>query len=495
MWKKLMGYSYNLISLAGFVLAFTGAALIVVFIAIGIITGVENPYLGILIYFVFPGMLILGLLIVPYGIIRTRKKMLREGLAEVPPYPTLDLNEPHQRHKAIFFVLATVIFLLIIAVASIKGYEYTESTVFCGKLCHTVMEPEYVAWSGSPHARVRCAECHIGPGAEWFVKTKLSGLRQVWKVMAGTYPTPIETPVPNLRPARDTCEGCHWPSKFYSGKQKVFYHYALDEKNTPRVISLLLKLGKEPKSPHAEGIHWHIGKEVNYIARDPKRQDIPYVAVREADGSLVEYFADENPLTSEAARKAEKRLMDCIDCHNRPTHIYRAPGTEMDENFVSGHIDQSLPFIKKVAVDLLSKPYKTKAEAFESIDVGIRTYYRESHSELSRSKAVAIGKAVEHVQDIYARNFFPEMKTSWNTHADNIGHFHFPGCFRCHDGKHRSKEGKVISKDCNLCHTVLDQKQENIPPGTRVSGFVHPIDIGDAVETTGCYECHQAGAM
>ncbi len=166
MFRKLMRHSYNLISLAGILLAIAGASLIVVFLAIGIISGIENPYLGILIYFVFPGILVLGLLLIPVGILHTRKKMLREGISEVPLYPTLDLNDPHQRHKAVFFIVATLFFLLILALASIKGYDYTESTEFCGELCHTVMEPEYTAWGNSPHARVKCADCHIGPGAK-----------------------------------------------------------------------------------------------------------------------------------------------------------------------------------------------------------------------------------------------------------------------------------------------------------------------------------------
>ncbi len=495
MWKKILGYSYNLISLAGILLACAGTALIVIFLAIGIISGLENPYLGILIYFVFPGILVLGLLLIPLGILLTRKRMLREGRTDVPLYPILDLNDRHQRFKAVFFIIATLFFLLLLAVASIKGYEYTESTEFCGKLCHTVMEPEYVAWSGSPHARVRCAECHIGPGAEWFVKAKLSGLKQVYRVLTNTYPTPIETPIPNLRPARDTCEGCHWPAKFYSGKQKLFYHFASDEKNSPREINLLLKLGAAPKIPHATGIHWHVGSEVFYIARDAKRQEIPYVAVKGKDGVITEYHDTDKPLSSKEITEKGSRLMDCIDCHNRPTHIFHSPGNEMDESFVSGTIDSSLPFIRKVAIEILSKEYKTTGEAKAAIASGIRGYYAETYPDLSKTRAPAIKRAVTEVQQIYQRNFFPTMKVAWNTHADNIGHFYFPGCFRCHDGKHRSSDGKVISKDCNLCHEVLGQKQENIKPGTKVSGFVHPIDIGDAVETTGCYECHQAGAM
>jgi hypothetical protein len=492
MFKNKFKYAYNFISLIGLVLTVTGAGLIIIFLAIELITGVSNPYTGLLVYFAFPAMLVTGLLLIPFGIWRERKRRTVAERLELPTYPVLDLNEPHSRHFLVFFIVATVVFMLIIAVAAIKGFEYTESAEFCGKLCHTVMEPEHTAWSNSPHARVKCAECHIGPGAAWFVKTKLSGLRQVYKVLTHTYPTPIETPVENLRPARDTCEQCHWPQKFYSGRHKVFYHYASDEKNSPREISLLLKTGGTPKTPNAKGIHWHIGSEVYYQSRDVKRQDIPYIRVIEKDGTITEYVDTEKPLAKNEISLEKQRKMDCIDCHNRPTHIYRSPGQEMDDNFISGHIDPSLPYIRKISMDMLGKPYKSREEAEAAISAGIKEYYKANYPEVSISKAAAIDRAVVHVKDIYARNFFPKMKTAWFTHKDNISHFLSPGCFRCHDGKHKSADGRVVSKDCNLCHEVMAQKQENIPAGTRVSKFVHPVDIGDELEKTNCSECHLA---
>jgi hypothetical protein len=355
------------------------------------------------------------------------------------------------------------------------------------------MTPEHTAWSNSPHARVRCVECHIGPGAKWYVKAKISGLKQIYAVLAHTYAVPIETPITNLRPARDICERCHWPEKFYSGRQRVFYHYAPDEKNTPREINMLINIGGTPKTPTAMGIHWHIGKELYYIARDKKRLEIPYVAVRDKNGKITEYNDEFEPLSKEAIGTGEKRLMDCTDCHNRPSHIYRSPGREMDENFVSNHIDPSLPFIKKVAVELLSRPFKTKDEGRAAIASGIAEYYAKNHPKTAVDKAAAIRQAIERVQAIYNRNFFPNMKVSWNTYPDHIGHFYTPGCFRCHGGKHKSAEGKVISRDCNLCHTVLGQKQKNIRPGTKVKGFIHPSDIGDSMIAMNCSECHSAG--
>src|SRR5512138_1538597 len=322
--RKTAGYAWNLISLVGMILALTATGLIIGFVALEVITGVEHAYLGIMTYFIFPGMLIFGLLLVPVGAWRVRNQRrlaVIEGMAsleeEIPKFPRLDLNEPHRRHLFIFFIVATAVFVVIVAVAAIKGYEFTESTTFCGELCHPVMTPEHTAWSNSPHAKVKCVECHVGPGAAWYVKAKISGLRQVWAVLTHSFPSPIETPIENLRPARDTCEHCHWPEKFYVGRQKIFYHYAPNEENTPREIDMLIHIGAAPKGPNTKGIHWHIGKEVTFVAKDRKRNDIPYVAVKEADGTITEYFSTEKPISKDELAKANIRHMDCTDCHNR----------------------------------------------------------------------------------------------------------------------------------------------------------------------------------
>lgn len=488
--KQRLGSMYNLVSLTGVILAIGAAGLMIAFLAMEEIVGSSNPYAG-LVYFTFPAMFAFGLLLVLAGALRARRHRHRHG-QEDSLLPKIDFNDPHHRFKFIFFGAAVMVFFLIISVTAIKGYEYTESTAFCGKLCHTVMDPEHTAWENSPHAKVKCSECHIGSGAKWFVKTKLAGMKQLWAVLAHTYPTPIETPVANLRPARETCQECHWPEKFYSERNKVFYHFASDEKNSPREIDLLLKTGGSPKAPNTTGIHWHIGSEVYFQPRDGKRQDIPYIRVKGRDGRITEYMDTDKPLAKNEISSGKQRLMDCIDCHNRPTHIFRSPSQEMDENFVSGRIDPGLPYMKKTAVELLSKSYKTRAEAFKAIDAGITGYYLLNYPSISMTKTAAIKKAVTEVQDVYARNFFPEMKTAWNTHPDNIGHFYSPGCFRCHDGKHKSSDGRVISKDCNLCHQLTAQKQENIPAGAKTASFVHPVDIGDSLTTTNCSECHTA---
>ncbi|MCL2761196.1 MAG: NapC/NirT family cytochrome c, partial [Desulfuromonadales bacterium] len=395
-----LSYIFNPISILGIILAALGTILIVTFFGMMMISKTDNPYLGMFIYFAFPGILIVGLILVPVGAWFKRKKLRKKGLANVEKLPVLDFNDPVKLRLSIFFLVATIVFVVIVGIVSYKGFEFTESTTFCGELCHTVMEPEHVAWSNSPHAKIKCVECHVGPGAKWYVKAKLSGLHQVWAVLTHSYTAPIATPIENLRPARETCEQCHWPEKFYEGRQKTFYHYAPNEENSPREIDMLLHIGR---GLHGKGIHWHIGQEVTYIARDKKRNDIPYIAVKEADGSITEYISTENPISREEIEKAVKRRMDCVDCHNRPTHIYNSPSNEMDMKFVTGKIDRSLPYMKKVAVDILKQPYSSKEEAMAAIAKGIPEFYQKEYPEIAKSKAAAINNAVEQVQDIYSR--------------------------------------------------------------------------------------------
>ena len=491
-WRNTLVYAWNIISIIGLALILIGTGLIVSFEAIEVMREIHNPYIGILIYFVFPGILVTGLLLVPVGIFLTRNRLRRDNPDGIPRYPILDLNDARKRKLVAFFTLATLIFVVLITLSGVKGYEFTESVTFCGRLCHVAMEPEYVAWSHSPHAKVKCVECHVGPGAEWYVKAKISGTRQMFAVLFNTFPRPIETPVLNLRPSSDTCEECHWPDKFFSPRLKKFYHYAPNEHNTPREADLLIYINGTPETPLEGGVHWHIGQEVTYIPRDKSRQDIPYISVKSKDGKVREYISIEKPLTKDEIAKGEKRIMDCIDCHNRPTHIYKSPSESIDANMHAGSIDSTLPYFKKIAVGLLTDiHYTSTEEAKAAISKGITDYYAKNYPALAKDKAAQIQKAITEVQSIYGRNFFPRMKVSWNTYPNNIGHFNFPGCFRCHDDKHKSADGHIIRKDCNLCHKVMRQIQENVPPGTVVTKFTHPVDIGDEIYNTNCSDCHQ----
>ncbi len=484
----------NPISIIGLALALVALGNILFLFFIDLTSAHPSPYVGILAYMVAPAFLALGLIVTVIGAVYTRRKRLESVGAA--PYLRLDLSDPSQRGAVALFLAFVVAFVGMSVVGSYKAYTFTDSVSFCGQLCHSVMNPEFVAYQQSPHARVACVDCHVGAGATWYVKSKLSGARQVFKTALNTFPRPIPTPVHNLRPAAETCETCHWPKKFYGAQLKVFNHFDSDEKNTPRQIRLLIKTGGgDPATGEPEGIHWHmnIDNEISYVAADEERQVIPYVYAKDMQGRVTEYFAKDSTLTKDQIAKAEKRRMDCVDCHNRPTHIYVAPEVSVDRSLLAHRMDISLPFLKQQSIAALTGKYDTTPAAVQGIAKTIENFYADKYPDLAKSKQPEIRNAVEELQRIYKLTFFPEMKVDWRTHPNNIGHLYFPGCFRCHDGNHVSAEGKVIPKDCNTCHTVLGQ-MENAVNIASVPGleFKHPVDLGDMTQVN-CADCHTGG--
>jgi hypothetical protein len=323
----------------------------------------------------------------------------------------------------------------------------------------------------------------------------MSGLRQVIKTVTNTYPRPIETPVANLRPASQTCEQCHWPRRFWGAQLKVFNHFASDETNTPRQIRLLIKTGGGDPSlgSEAAGIHWHmnIANKIEYRS-DPTRQNISWVRRTDRDGNVTEYSAAGS--TPEAISKLEQRRMDCIDCHNRPTHVYNAPDRAVDQAMAANRISTALPFAKQQGVQILTAAYKTTEEAQAAIAKQIPAYYQEKYPQVASTHAGDVQNLVTELQRIFRENIFPEMKVDWRTHPDNVGHYYFNGCFRCHDGSHTSKDGKVISKECNSCHTVLSEEEGVLPTNVRntAMSFKHPIELGD-LTAVNCSDCHNGG--
>jgi hypothetical protein len=487
----------NPISLIGAALGATSLATIVFLLFVNLVSARPSPYVGILLFMVAPGFLILGLLLIFVGIALERRRRHQEAPGVIPRFPSIHLNIPAQRNAFAFFVSATLLFMLISAGGSYRAYEFTDSVQFCGQTCHTVMQPEYTAYL-QPHARVDCVQCHVGPGAGWYVRSKLSGSYQVYATIFHVYPRPIQTPIANLRPAQQTCEQCHWPRKFYGAQLKVFYHYDYDEQNTPRQIRMLINTGgAQPNTGFISGIHWHmnIANRITYLASDPQHQVIPWVQARDMQGKTTVYVAKGSTLTPEQIEKSPKHLMDCIDCHDRPSHIFTPSDRSVDDSLVAGRIDPSLPFIKQQGVAALTKTYSTADEALRGIDRDVRQFYRSKYPAVYASRLSAIEAAIGDLQHVYHSTIFPYMKVDWRTHPNNIGHFYAPGCFRCHDGQHVSKDGKVIPKDCNTCHTVLAQSQSGVPLIRHEVGvpFEHPVDIGDLTQVT-CSDCHTGGA-
>jgi nitrate/TMAO reductase-like tetraheme cytochrome c subunit len=482
----------NPISLAGIALAIVGLANIFLFFLIDLIAVKPSPYIGILAYMVSPAFFVMGLVLMLAGVLLQRRKKV----VSTEFYPTIDLNDRVQRSAVISFMTFLVVFVIVSAAGSYKAYEFSESVAFCGQLCHTVMSPEFTAYQLSPHARVACVDCHVGQGATWFVKSKLSGSRQVFAATFNTFPRPIPTPVHNLRPAQDTCEQCHWPKKFYGGQLKVFTHYANDEKNTMRQVRMLIKTGGgDPATGAPEGIHWHmnITNKIEYVAADEKHQIIPYIHVEDQQGRVTEYYAKDSTLSKDQIAKTARHRMDCVDCHNRPTHIYVPPDQAVDQALLSRRVDPSLPFVKQQAVTVLTASYATTGAALQGIAKGIDDFYESKYPEVAKTRQLEIRNAVAQVQQIFQHTTFPEMKLNWQTHPNNLGHYYYSGCFRCHDGQHVSSDGRVIGKDCNQCHTLMSESEGVAnASATALPTFKHPVDIGDLTQVN-CADCHTGG--
>ncbi len=485
---------HNWVSLAGGILAVSSFFTVAFLIALDFFRGFKNPYMGILTYLVAPAFLITGLLLIAFGVLGERHRRRKRTPEAIPAFPRIDLNVPRQRYTFIGVVVATVLFLLLTAMGSYRTYLFTESVQFCGETCHSVMAPEYTAYQQSPHARVECVQCHIGPGASWFVKSKLSGVYQVYATLLDTYPRPIPTPITNLRPARETCEKCHWPQKFFGRVERDFTHYPPDERNSPWTIRMLVNIGGEnASSGQVAGIHWHIGenKTIEYIPGDRERQVIPWVRLTDRNGKVTVYQSTDNPLAPEQIVAAHPRVMDCMDCHNRPTHIFHAPDESIDAALRSGRIAPNLPYIKKEAVQTLAKSYPSTELALSGISTILTAFYQTNYPGLAKTNPRLIAAAVTEVQRIYRHNFFPGMKVNWRAYPDHIGHLNFPGCFRCHDGKHTSADGKTITHNCDACHTIIVQGPGK-KPETSLAGleFKHPVDISGQWQQTNCSDCH-----
>ena len=486
---------HNYISLVGAAIVLACLASILLLFLIEITGTNGSPYVGIFAWVILPSILVFGLMVVGFGMFVERRRRRSPSHAERAAYPTIDLNDPRRRRFFLIFVVMTFLFVSASAFGSFRAYEHTESVAFCGETCHTVMKPEFVAFQNSPHARLRCVDCHVGSGAEWYVRSKFNGVHQLYAVVFGKYDKPIKTPVQNMRPARDTCAQCHWPEKNWGTQLKVFNEYAYDEKNTLRQIRMLINVGGgSSESGPVTGIHWHmnLANEITYAAADEQRQIIPWVQAKDKNGNITVYVANNTGFTPEQVDKTPKRRMDCIDCHNRPAHIYNPPDVALDSAFVTEKLDVSLPYLKRQAAEILNKPYATTDEAMKAIASGVDGFYRTNYSALYAEKRPSINGAIAEIQRIYQTNFFPEMKTDWQAHPNNIGHLRSSGCFRCHDGEHVSKTGKVIRNDCQICHTVISDSAGPPERNVKIGAFQHPVDLGGLAEHK-CEFCHKTG--
>jgi nitrate/TMAO reductase-like tetraheme cytochrome c subunit len=483
----------NYVSFVGVALAAASLTSFALLVLIELTSGDDNPYTVLVTYILLPGVLIFGLLLIFVGMMWERRRRRLDPDAHIRPYPVLDLNDPARRRSAIVFLCLSFVFLFLTAFGSYRAFEYTESVAFCGQQCHAVMKPEFVAYNASSHARVGCVECHVGGGPEWYVRSKFNGMHQLYAVTFNTFNRPIQTPLHNMRPANETCAKCHWPEKYYGEQLKVFNHFGYDEANSLNQTRMLIKTGGgSPETGEVGGIHWHmnLANEITYFSTDDKRQEIPWVRLKDKDGVVTDFVANGATITSQQIEQSAKRRMDCIDCHNRPTHVYLSPNEAVDRALTAGRLDVSLPFIKAKSVEFLSGKYATTDEALVAIERGITDFYRGTYADVYHSKADSITGAVAELKQIYQTYFFPEMNTDWRAHINNIGHYNAQGCFRCHDGQHVSNTGRVIRNDCAICHTTLQQTfgGRTFQPANAV--FQHPVELGDK-NTWQCAACHK----
>lgn len=495
---KLPSSIRNWISITGAVLAVFNLAAILSLVVLNTFFNFGGAYIGLFTFIVLPAFMVGGLILIPIGMrlnAKKAKKAIEAG--EMLEWPVLNFNNVATRNAGFIFVFGTVFLLIVSSIGSYEAFHLTESVEFCGKLCHKVMEPEYTTYQNSPHAKVACVECHVGAGASWYVKSKLSGLYQVYSVLAHKYPTPIPTPIANLRPARETCEQCHWPEKFYDRKLVSRQTFLANDSNTEHDIQLSMKTSSRMTSHGFEkGIHQHISPDVKieYKTSAANRQVIPWVRYTNLKTGETEVFTDsQNPVSQAKLDSMETRVMDCLDCHNRPSHNYLTPQAFIDKSMSSGAISKTLPGIKQVAMQILYKDYSTKDSAFLAISKGVTDYYASGHPDVASSRKSDIDAAILEIEKDYSDNIFPSMKASWKAYPNNIGHMVSDGCFRCHNDHHTSTTGKVISKDCNLCHSILAQGS----PGNMEYSkdmepleFKHPVDVDQAWKTDNCSECH-----
>jgi nitrate/TMAO reductase-like tetraheme cytochrome c subunit len=464
--RFILAMGNHWMSLLGAVICTVTAVFIIIMFLLDSVNYFHNPYAGIVAFVFLPSVFVLGLVLIPAGMYLARKRRLQAGEeTETERFPKLDFNDPRARHIIAAFSLVTLVNILILSVVSYKGVQEMDSAEFCGTTCHTVMSPEYTAYENSPHSRVDCVSCHIGPGASWFVKSKLSGSYQVYAVAFNKFPRPIPTPIENLRPSRETCEQCHWPQKFIGNRILVRTKFSDDEKNTPLKTVLVVKVGGgDLASGNAGGIHWwhmYSQNKITYVPADKQRQNIPWVQLTDPQGKVTTFVAADSKYTSEQLSKMPLRAMDCVDCHNRPTHIYKLPGPAIDDVMLIKKVDPSLPFIKKKALELMTKDYPNQQAARDAIKSGIEHFYQANYPQIYATQLASIQGSIAALQNAYSQNVFPEMKVTWGTYPNNIGHQDFPGCWRCHDDNHVSSDGRKIPQDCSTCHDLVATEEAN----------------------------------
>lgn len=496
---------YNPLSVVGAIVFLFNIGLMIFLAIVATVSKHPKPYADLIILVLLPIIIFSGLVLVVIGVVRERRRLKAGGLI-AQQLPVIDFNNPRHRILASVFGGGFVILSLLYAFAGYTTYEYTESDTFCGILCHSggqsIHRAENLSYSFSPHANVGCSTCHVGSGVKYFMIYKLRGMKQLLHLLTDRVPKPIPTPVADLRPAQDVCESCHGPKYQFYERLEARKYFLSDTGNTQWALDLLLRMGTAGlKTDRPPKMHWHSSttEEIIYDASDPKREVIPWIYVKRLDGKIRTYRAMATAAGTPDPKENVQRRMDCVDCHNRAGHFFHHPSDILNILLSTGLVDPSLPDIKSTAVKALEGNYRTFDEGKEAIRKAIMDFYRTTRPSIAEEQKAAIDRAIAALQRSYERNYDPLMKISWKNFPSNQGHRHAPGCFRCHDGNHVSEDGTILSKDCNLCHVLLEHQisgqKEDKSAVIHQLKYPHPVDIGNSYLTMNCSDCHGAIAQ
>jgi hypothetical protein len=453
----IRGLSTNWVGSLGVALTTTAFILFIFVEFLRVLGIVTSSYVGLITYLALPALFIIGLLLVPIGwrILRQRTgKTTKELLVERFETSEIEGKAYGSRLVRMFLVL-TLLNIVFLGGGTARMLHFMDSSEFCGTACHGVMQPEWASYQNSPHANVHCVECHVGEGAGALIDSKINGIKQMISVTFDLYERPIPTPVRQLRPARETCEKCHWPDKFYGDRLVEMVRHDFDEASTPKYTTLSLKVGSGQGERRGE-IHWHVAgqNEVRYSSVDDERQEILWVEAKQEDGSWRRFSNDH--LT--AGEYDAVRTMDCVDCHNRATHIYQDPEKAVDALIAKGDIDRSMPFAKRQALAALTGNYADADAAMAGIDAEMTGFYRIRYPERLGEFASSLDVAVESLRETWTRNIHPHMNVTWGSYPSMLGHKADSGCFRCHNTELVDTDGLNISNDCTLCHSILAEE-------------------------------------
>jgi nitrate/TMAO reductase-like tetraheme cytochrome c subunit len=400
-----------------------------------------------------------------------------QGPAEVAPEPRVRFDRlrriggrlrPRGRRGQFIVLFLVAGFAVAMTAGGVAALQWTETADFCGR-CHT-MGPELKGHAISAHRELACAECHVEPGVEGWVKAKLNGTRQLIEILTGTFPTPIPPPGHgDLPPTTATCRRCHDVNGLLENGGPIKFvlksRFDTNATNTRSSVALVIRPMGLGEGIQTQGIHWHVVSDVELTASDPRSQKIDLVRVTNPDGSKSTFVAMSQVQDPQNVQPDIDHLlsidhtgrMDCIDCHNRAGHNVPTVSDAIDSAMTQGLVDPSLPYVKQQAVNLLNATYASDADASSAID-GLMTFYLKNYPSLVETKADAIRASIAQLKTIYELVATPDMKVSAQTYPDNLGHTEYPGCFRCHDGGHYEVvngklTGNAIPSGCATCHT------------------------------------------